>query len=86
MTIIMKDQLPRQRKLDDKKDIADVLIKMLVAFAIFCAVTVGFTLLSIIPTVQATSVTNVTYDNLMGPEAVEYMVLHPGTYTEYDIE
>lgn len=86
MKIIMQDQNKRMRIRDGRREISDILIRMLIVFGIFVAIATGFTVFSI-SNAQG-SVTGAVTDNLMSDDMSEYTALygHDADFDEGDME
>lgn len=86
MKIIMQDQNKRMRIRDGRREIADILIRMLIVFGIFVAIATGFTVFSI-SNAQG-SVTGAVTDNLMSDDAASYISIYvkDNDFDEGDME
>lgn len=86
MSIIMKDQARRIRVTDGKKEVEEILIKMLTAFFVFIAATILFVIFSLEDAHGHESVTDAAYDNLISEDMAAFIAMHPGEYTEQDMQ
>lgn len=97
MSLIMIDQQRRQtllnhankRRLNDRNEVAEIMKKMLTAFALFAVMATVFVIFSVKEakaTAVQCSITGAEFDNLMSEDAAAFMALNPGEYDEGDLE
>jgi len=72
------DQKYRLRKIDEPIEVDELMVKSMIVFLVFAALSVMFAVFSVdnsTPTYKERSVVGVTTDNLMSEERAEFMMI-----------